>query len=175
MSDFNFDFLNADAVETADTLPAPITYTRRVGKRRYLDGLKKQALSDLIPELPPTDTDLYLLSNGSGGTFRMNDEATNAFEFGHFIPVLVRLLGDANCILYVSTWTMNRSHALNMLQLVDDGKVARLAVMTDPYFLRRESAVANQLVEGIRARQQRFKAFRNHAKILALSDADPPA
>jgi hypothetical protein len=159
-------------VETTEQLPAPARYDRRrIARRQYINGLKKQALTALIVELPPPDVDVYILSNGSGSTYKTTGDPL-AFEFGHFIPVLVGMLGGHGVIAYVSTWTMNRQHSLNLLQMVDTGELAALAVMTDPYFLRRESAVANQLVTGLLARGQRFVAFKNHVKACALSSAD---
>lgn len=160
-----------NTVETTAQLAAPVRYDRRrVARREYINGLKKQALTDLITQLPPPDVDLYILSNGSGSTYRTTGDPL-AFEFGHFIPVLVGMLGG-KCTAYVSTWTMARQHALNLLQIVDTGELAQLAVMTDPYFLRRESAVANQLVTGLLARGQRFTAFKNHVKACAIASAD---
>ena len=177
--DFNFDFSDSGeavgvehVVETTEQLPVPKRYDRRkIEKREYINGLKKQALTELIKELPPPDTDLYIISNGSGGTFKQAGDPL-IFEFGHFIPVLVGMLGGRGCIAYVSTWTMARQHALNMLQMVDTGEIAHLAVMTDAYFLRRESAIANQLVTGLQARGQRFIAFKNHTKALTISNAE---
>lgn len=177
--DFDNEFLFSDfepldpddQLETTDNLTAPIRHDRKTAKRQFVNGLKKQALTELVRELPPPDTDVYILSNGSGSTYRVGGDPL-AFEFGHFIPVLVDMLGGNGCTLYVSTWTMNRQHALNILDMVDTGKIARLAVMTDPYFLQRESAVANQLVTGIKQRKQRFLAFKNHVKALAIANAD---
>lgn len=173
MSDLADVLGDAARTETADQLPAPVRHDRRgIERREYINGLRKQALTELITELPPPNVDLYILSNGSGGTYKPSQQSAQAFEFGHFIPVLVDMLGGQGCTAYCSTWTMNRSHALNMLDMLDTGELASLAVMTDPYFLRRESAVANTLVIGLRERGQRFVAFKNHVKALAIASAD---
>ncbi len=95
-----------------------------------------------------------------------------AFEFGHFIPVLVDMLGGNGCTAYVSTWTANRQHVLNMLQMLDTGALKTLAVMTDPYFKQREAAVCNTLITGLLSRGQRFICFKNHVKAVALESAD---
>lgn len=171
LPDNDLSWLDAPDFITTDTLPAPIRFDRKRAKAEFINGLKKQALSDLLKELPPPDTDVYILSNGSGGTYRIGEDNPKAFEFGHFIPVLCEMLGNKHITAYVSTWTMNRWHALNMLQMLDDGILQSLAVMTDPYFLQRESVVANTLVEGLMKRQQRFKAFKNHVKAVCLSSA----
>jgi hypothetical protein len=59
-----------------------------------------------------------------------------------------------------------------LLALFDAGKVRKVAMLTGTYFLRRESAVATTLQEGLRDRGQRFRAFGNHAKVILL--AAPP-
>ena len=170
--DNDFDFADDDDVQTARNLKKAIAYERRVAKREFVDGLKKQSLTELVPKLPPTDTDIYIISNGSGGTYNLYQSDAVAFEFGHFVPVLIDYLGANGVTLYASTWTMNRAHALNLLQLIDDRAIASCAIVTDPYFLQRESAVANQLVEGLQLRRQRFLAFKNHVKALAIASAD---
>lgn len=169
LPDHDLSWIDAPDFITTDTLPAPIRYDRKRQKVEFINGLKKQALSDLLKELPSPDTDVYILSNGSGGTYRIGEENPKAFEFGHFIPVLCEMLGNREVTAYISTWTMNRWHALNLLQLLDDGVLKSLSVMTDPYFLQRESVVANTLVEGLMKRGQRFKAFKNHVKAVCLS------
>lgn len=175
--DFSFietDVLPDDSrvIETTEQLSKPKRYRRQnVAKREFINGLKKQALTELITELPPPDVDLYIISNGSGSTFKTGREAL-AFEFGHFIPVLAEMLGGTGCTAYISTWTMARQHAGNLLAMVDSGALAHLAVMTDPYFKRRESAVANTLITGLLARGQRYIAFKNHVKAAILASAD---
>jgi hypothetical protein len=176
---FDFSLIDADlapdasrTVETSEQLSKPKRYRREnVARREYLNGLKKQALTALITELPPPDVDLYILSNGSGSTYKHGREAL-AFEFGHFLSVLCSMLGGKGVTCYVSTWTMARAHALNMLAMLDSGELASLSVMTDPYFKRRESAVANTLITGLLARGQRFVAFKNHVKAAILASAD---
>lgn len=175
----DFSLIDADlaaddnrTVETSEQLHKPKRYRREnVARREYINGLKKQALTDLVTELPPPDTDLYILSNGSGSTYKHGREAL-AFEFGHFIPVLADMLGGKGVTAYISTWTMARAHALNLLALVDSGVLAQLAIMTDPYFKKREAAVANTLIMGLLARGQRFVCFKNHVKAACLSNAD---
>lgn len=170
LPDNDYSWIDHEDFVTTDNLPAPIRFDRKRNKAIYINGLKKQALSELITELPPPDTDIYILSNGSGGTYSLGDPNPKAFEFGHFIPVLCEMLGNKGIVAYVSTWTMNRWHALNMLQMLDTGILKSLSVLTDPYFLQRESVVANTLVEGLMKRNQRFKAFKNHVKSVCLSN-----
>lgn len=152
---------------TQESLPSSARYARKVAHRQMITALQKEALTDLIKELPPPDTDLYIIGNGSGGTYgkRANPDV---FEFGHFIPVMIDMLGGNADVLYVSTWTMNRNHANNILALYDEGKVKSIGILTDPYFLTREANFANALVDGLLRRGQRLKAFKNHTKVIAI-------
>ncbi len=175
-SDLDFSWLDLDPfaddggdLETARQLERPLTHARREAKREFISGLKREALNELIPVLPPPDVDLYVIGNGAGAEIRHGVNPL-AFDFGSFIPHVVRMLGDSGCTAYVSTWTMARGHALTMLQMLDDGRLSDLTVFTDPYFKRREAAIAAELITGLLDRGQRFLAFKNHCKILALSN-----
>lgn len=152
---------------TQESLPSAVRYERKLARREMITALQKQALTELIKELPPPDTDLYIIGNGSGGTYgkRANPDV---FEFGHFIPVMIDMLGGKADALYISTWTMNRNHANNILSAYDAGKVTTIGILTDPYFITRESHFANALVDGLRKRGQRLKAFKNHTKVIAI-------
>lgn len=160
-----------DDLQTVRTLHKSLRAERRTAQRQYITGLRKEALTELVRELPPPDTDLYIITNGSGGTFKPGLNPV-AFEFGHFIPVLADMLDCKGGELYVSTWTMNRAHAQNILENIDNGTFAHVTVMTDPYFMRRESAVASALVTGLLERGQRFLAFKNHVKAMGIATAD---
>ena len=166
----NFSWVDEPvSLVTREDLPASIRFDMEFEEARYINGLKKQALTDLLSELPSPKTIVHIISNGSGGTYRHGSNPI-AFEFGHFIPVLCDMLGGKNLTCYISTWTMNRWHALNLLELVDTGGIKSLNIITDPYFLKREAVVANTLVEGILKRKQRFKAFKNHVKAVAIKN-----
>jgi hypothetical protein len=171
--DNDFSWLDDDrpALETDAQLPQPIVTARQVTRRAFVAGLKREALSELIPQLPPPDTDLYVIGNGAGAEIRHGINP-QAFDFGSFVPVVVRLLGEVGCTAYVSTWTMNRGHAKTFLQMLDDGRLAALTVVTGRYFKRRESTIYTELVSGLQARGQRYLAFANHCKIIAVANAD---
>lgn len=172
MSDFFSDFFSDDpdgALETARQLPSPVTHSRQSAKRDFINGMKREALSDLIPTLPPPDTDLYIVGNGSGAEVKYGINP-KAFDFGSFVPVVVRLLGDIDCTAYISTWTMNRNHARTFLQMLDDKRLKNLSIITGTYFKRRESSVYAELVSGIMDRGQRFLTFANHCKVISLAN-----
>lgn len=160
-------------LETAVTLPRPLKHERKEAKRLFTNGLKKQALTELIPTLPPPNTDVYLIGNGAGAEVRHGINPL-AFDFGTFIPYLVDMLGGRDCIGYVSSWTMNANHAKSMIELLATGAIRELTVFTDPYFQRREPAVAAQLITGMQAYpdRARYLAFKNHVKAIALAGPD---
>jgi hypothetical protein len=167
-----FDWLKDDyTTETARQLKRPLVYARREARRQMINGLKRQALTDLIPELPPPDTDLYVIGNGAGAEIRHGINP-QAFDFGSFLPVVVRMLGDQGCTAYVSTWTMARQHSLTMLAMLDDGRLSALTVATDPYFRKREAAICAELVDGLQQRGQRFLCWKNHVKAICISSPD---
>lgn len=162
---------NAAPLETDRQLERPKVFSRTVARRELINGLKKQALNDLIPELPAPDVEVFILTTGSGGTYRLNDTAEHVFEFGHFIPVLAERLGG-QCDLYASTWTMNRAHGEQLLACLDDGRLRSVVLFTDGYWRTREAAVANAVIGGLLARGQRYLAFKNHVKCIAMRSAD---
>lgn len=178
----NFDWLDdtpfgdETELETARQLPRPLVHARREAKRQFVSGLKREALTELIRELPPPDTDLWIVSNGSGAEKKWHSGGIDvqAFDFGSFLPVLVKMLGDRDCIGYVSTWTMNETHAKSMVAMLADGRLAALAVFTDPYFSRRTPAIYAQLVTGLQRypERARYLAFKNHVKCIALANPD---
>lgn len=166
----SLDWLDGGDLETTYQLPRPVTQERRIERREFVNGLKKQALNELIPVLPPPEVEMYILTNGSGGTYRLHGTAAGIFEFGHFIPVLAEMLGG-QCDLYAATWTMNRAHGKELLQCLDDGRLCSVTLFTDMYWKRREAAVANEVITGLQARGQRYLAFKCHTKVIAMASA----
>jgi hypothetical protein len=71
---------------------------------------------------------------------------------------------------YFSTWTMNLSNTRELFKLFDDGKVKTVNALVGLYFKKRESAVFNELYEGLKSRGQRIFSNENHSKITLLSN-----
>jgi hypothetical protein len=171
------DILDPDRTLQANrTLARPLKHSRRGAKRQFKNGLKKQALNHLIPVLPPPDVDLYVVGNGAGAEKMWEPGGIDqtAFDFGTFIPHVVDLMGAQGCIAWVSTWTMNRNHALTMIEMLDDGRLGQLTVFTDPYFQRREASVFAELVLGLDRHPEsaRYLAFKNHVKTMCIATPD---
>jgi len=164
-------FDDDDDVLSARTLRSTLRMERRLEKRRFIHMQKLRGLAEILPDLPPPDTDLFIITTGLGaevGTHAISKSP----DLGTFIPYLVGKLGDRDCIAYISTWTCNHFHSLSMLELLDQGKVKKLTYFSDPYFMQRSPAIATPLVEGLRERGQIVKLWKNHTKIMAIANAD---
>ncbi len=171
-SDFNpFAVTDEHDLETSAQLATPVKYGRRQARNEFRNGMKREALNDLIPTLPPPDTTLFLVGNGAGAEVRHGIN-TSSFDFGSFVPHVIAQLGNVGCVAYISTWTMSRIHVKSFLSCLADGRLSALTVMTDSYFKRRESAIANELISGLLSAGQRFVAFKNHAKLICIAAPD---
>jgi len=151
-------FGDADEAETTAGLGRSRILGRR-GPRRNLAALQEEELADVLTALPAQGESLHLVSNGR-------------WDYWRLVPVALDLLGRPADELYGSTWTMSRQNVRELFALLDAGRIRSASILTGTYFLRRESAVAATLQEGLRARGLRYRAFANHTKVVLL--AAPP-
>ena len=135
--------------------PTPRTL-RRAAKEKFISGLKRETLAELLPEKVAPGECVHVVSNGT-------------FDYFTFVSLILGWISSAD-ELYGSTWTMSRNNALDLLGFFDAGKVRKITMATGNYFLRRESAVAATVIEGMKARGQRFKSWENHAKVILMSN-----
>ena len=144
-----------------DTLETNETITQRVltrqAKREMIKGTQKEKLTELIKKLPPPGWSYHVISNGQ-------------YDFWTFIPALAALIGRQGLFLHMSTWTMSRNNAVDMIERFDSGQFKEMTLFTGLYFKRRESAVYAKVVEAFIERKQRYLAFKNHAKIILIGD-----
>lgn len=156
-------------LHTSEQLQDHIIYERKPEKRRYLAGKSRQELSEIMPHLPPPDTDVYIIATGRGKRLETGD-IVQSFGFGAFVDYVTRLMGG-QCTVYISTWSMNTDHALLLPELLDSGIIKELHMLCDPSLLTRKHAIAATVMEGIaRHENSRFKSFKNHAKIMCIKD-----
>jgi hypothetical protein len=120
--------------------------------------LRQEKLEDFFQELPAPGESIHMVSNGT-------------FDYWNLCPVMLRLL-NRPATFYGSTWTMNRSNVLQLLNLFDQKKLTSVAMFAGLYFKRREPAIYSVLASGLIDRGQRFLCFENHAKIMLIG-ADP--
>jgi hypothetical protein len=129
---------------------------RREAKERFTRGLKRETLKALIPTPPAKGECLHIISNGR-------------FDYFGFVGLILDWIGHADS-LYGSTWTMSRANATDLLKFFDDGKIGQITLASGNYFLKRESAVAATILQGLRDRGQRFTCWENHAKVILLNN-----
>jgi len=162
-----------DPYVTSAQLETPIVFSKRAAKREFIAGLRKEALTALIPALPPPDVDLWIVSNGAGAETRHGINA-DVFDFGSFLPVLVGYLGNTNIHAYISTWTCARTHTKTILDMLADGRLKTLFFASDPYFAKREATIFSEFAIGCEkyGDRARILCWKNHCKIFALANED---
>jgi hypothetical protein len=154
------DILGLDGSGGGDPLESdaiPAGRSMRISPRRRFERLRQRRhLADVIGEMPRPGESVHIIGDG-------------ASDFWTHVPGLLAWIGRTET-LYCSTWTLSRPNAVEMFDLYDSGAVGAIAFLTGLYFKRRETAIYTMLLDGIRARGGRYRAFRNHAKVLLLDN-----
>lgn len=125
-------------------------------RQRMRSAMKTEMAEEIVTEIPKPGESIHYITNGK-------------FDYWTFIPILVGLMGGSS-ETYMSTWTMNRSNALELMDLYDAGKIQNITFITGDYFKKRESVCYALLITELIKRGQKFKAFMNHAKVTCLSN-----
>ena len=154
------DIIDGPAGDTLETEHMPAGRAlRRVSPRRRFERIQEtQSLRDVMHDPPAPGESVHILGNG----------LYNAWTF---VPVICEWLGGADR-LSCSTWTVNRPNTIELFELWDAGMFKTVDFLTGLYFKQRESAVYTILLDGIRARGGRYRASKDHAKIILLSRAE---
>jgi hypothetical protein len=148
--------------------PSHLLYERSPDKRRYVAANRLRELSDVMPELPDKDTDYYIMATGCGKRIKDGD-VVHSFGFGNFIEYIISKFGNG-CTVYISTWSMNLDHAYMLLELLDNGGIGRLHILSDPSIFNRKFEIMAMLKSGMeRFDGNRVMMFRNHSKVLCVS------
>jgi len=138
------------------TIKEAKAYVSKVVKADYIKKLKKEKLKDVIKTLPEKGVYFHIVSNGS-------------FDYFDIITRILELEAG-EFILYASTWTMNYKNTEKMLELFDIKRLNKITFICGEYLQGREPLVFDTLKTGILERGQRIKAFKNHSKIILLSN-----
>lgn len=144
------------ALETSKNITKPLLYRRKPRRYRNLLAMKQERPEDFLTELPEAGESFHIVSNGR-------------FDYWCFVPVVLKLLGRPAESFHGSTWTMNRNNVLDLFEMFDSGRIKQMSILTGTYFKRRESSVANTLIEGMQARAMRYRAFGNHCKVMLIN------
>lgn len=149
---FSFD----EEIESADVkISARKTIIQE--KLQVKSFLKKEKADAILQVLPKNGESLHIISNGS-------------FDYFNFIPIAVNLLGGKCTDFYFSTWTMNLGNTRALIKLFDEGKILKVNALVGLYFKKRESAVFNELYEGLKERGQKVFSNENHSKVTLLTN-----
>jgi len=127
------------------------------GKRRMMDHRKRKTAAEILDRLPAPGEFFHIVSDGS-------------FDYWSLVPLIVSMAEMKSATLHASTWTMNRPNVLEMLAMIDDGRLKTINLLTGLYFKSRESAVYATIANGLLARGGRIRCMENHAKVAILSD-----
>ena len=145
----------ADPLES-DTIPNARAL-RNTARRRFKRQGQRESLADILNGPPGPGETVHIISGAK-------------FDFWTWVPVLIDWLGRADA-LYCSTWTLSRNTAIELAELWDADRIGDVTFLTGLYFKRRETAVYSTLLQTIRRRGGRYRAFQNHAKLLLLHNA----
>lgn len=154
-----------------DKLPKPLYFEKKPARRIFKHGMRKDELKKLVQVLPDEDTDIYLVSNGTGRAVDSKD-IVQSFGFGSFLDFVIDEFGDG-CDVQFSTWSMNKDHAWMLLEMLDNGKIANLKILLGAPFEARKSNVFWILKQGLaRFEGSILKMFSNHSKIYCIANAE---
>jgi hypothetical protein len=146
--------ISTDPLEN-DKMPNGRRLIRRDMKLAARMIIKKEKASEALADgLPNAGESHHVISNA-------------LYDFWNVIAEAVKKLGGVD-LFYGSTWTMNRQNVLDLMSLIDTGKITTCRILTGTYFKRRESAVYAQLITGLAQRGQKYVAFNNHTKIAMM-------
>jgi len=145
------------AIETAETITPRIV--RMEAKRETIRKMRKEEAGKLLDRLPEENEFFHIISNGN-------------FDYWSIVPIIIEMAGMKSATLHASTWTLNRPNALEMLEMLDDGRLSQISLLTGTYFKRRESAVYATIANGLLARNSRIVCLENHAKVALISDGE---
>lgn len=117
---------------------------------------RRETFATYLKDIPETGQSIHIISKGD-------------FDFFSIVPCMTGLMGTVN-EMFGSTWVMNMENVNDLLDLYDEKKIENITIITGLYFKRRSTAVYSQLYQGLMKRGQRYRAGKNHAKVLLMSD-----
>jgi hypothetical protein len=148
-----------------------LLFERKPKARTIFATSGRAALDEIMPELPNKDTDYHIITIGRGKTVK-NGDVVKTFGFGNFIDRIVDEFGG-QCIVYISTWSLNRDHAFMLLELLESGGIAKLSMLYDYSLTSRKGEIAAILREGMKLFDNtRFVSCQNHSKVYCFKNSN---
>lgn len=149
---FSLDF-SGDDFQSSEGIDPRVMRMR--SKADLKSAMRKEKAAEIIDGVPAVGESVHIVSNGS-------------FDYWGFVPLMIEHLGAPVTRAYFSTWTLNRHCCKELFEMLDDGQIEQCGFLTGIYFKSRESAIYAQLVSGLQARGQKYKALENHSKLVLL-------
>ncbi len=151
-----FDWMDEEENTKIDT---PTGATITIKSKKELKRIKRlDEAKDAFIKLPESDFSTHFISAG-------------LYDFFMLVELAIEKIGKSK-EFYASTWTINREYVLRIFELYDSGAIGSINFLSGVYFKSRETAVYAQLLNGVRERGQRYRAFQNHAKVVLLQRDD---
>lgn len=121
--------------------------------------MRQEESDAFLTELPEINEQFHILSNGK-------------FDYWQLIATALKLCNVPINHLFLSTWTINLPISLEIIALLECGKIKSVTMWLNDYLKSRDPHVWSFLTEHLRARKQKIFSTKNHAKIAAWQCAD---
>jgi hypothetical protein len=145
--------------DAAAGLGSDRTMLRKVRKRAMIDATKFTNACKAITRLPKKGEALTIVMSGQEDGW-------------DFALAIVHLLGVKVESLYLTSLGFNERVITGLLDLLDTGKVAKVAMLTSVYFMSVDGKLYDQLHAELMNRGQRLAARRNHSKLMLFAAED---
>lgn len=122
-------------------------------KRNHLKKLKAKNVAEILTELPAPGWSTHIVSKGN-------------FDYFDFAPRIIDLLGGWVDESYFCTWSINRHNTVELIRLIDEGRIKRFNLLTGDYFKNRERDVYHLALNAMLRTGNRIKTIKAHAKVL---------
>jgi len=133
---------------------------RQGGKREMLHRLNVANAARELGALPEMEATTHCVMRGN-------------FHGWDMVPAVLRLAEPATIAhLIVATLGFNRQNAVELLAMLDDGRIHVVTFICSVYFQRSCPEEFSVLSAGLTQRRQRLAAVRSHAKVMGFHMTD---
>lgn len=136
------------------------SYRRTAAGRIYQNLLKVKAAAALVDRLPAQGETIHMVV---AGDFRTWDLVPAMLSLKRPVPIVE---------LYLATLSYNRDNLNELIDLVDEGRVGAVTLITSVYDRANDPDRFNHAKAELFARGQRLLAMRNHCKLILAAFED---
>jgi hypothetical protein len=158
-----FDELAGERKNASIELTGDRKIRRNPHRRRMLDLQRVANAAEHLERLPARGETWHLITAGG-------------YSLWHFVPAVLQLAAPATIRrLAVATLGFSGANLEQLLQMLDDRRVAKVDFLFSVYFKSVEKTACERLVYELDRRGQRVACVRTHAKLLLLELTDRTA